>query len=251
MAHEFASGTALITGSTRGIGRIIAERLHAEGYRVVVNGRTTDAVAATAEMIPGAIGIAGDVSIPAEAARVVAQAVAHLGGLDILVCNVGGGRSVPPGMEHAAEWQRVFALNLWSTTNTVEAARTALVASHGVIVCISSICGLEVIDGAPVTYSAAKAALHAYVRGIARPLGKEGVRINAIAAGNILFDESVWKQRMTSDVDAVERMLERDVPLGRLGTPGEIADFVLFLASSRAAFATGAVWTLDGGQTHS
>lgn len=250
MAHEHGARRALITGSSRGIGRAIAERLHADGYRIAVNGRDATAVTATARALPGAVGIAGDVSLPAEAARVVAESVAMLGGLDLLVCNVGSGQSVPPGQEDPAEWRRVFANNLWSTTNTVEASRPALASSRGAIVCISSICGLEVIDGAPVTYSVAKAALHAYVRGIARPLGRDGVRINAVAPGNILFDGSVWQRRMDRDAIGVQAMLERDVPLRRLGTTHDVANLVAFLASSQAAFATGRVWTLDGGQTH-
>jgi NAD(P)-dependent dehydrogenase (short-subunit alcohol dehydrogenase family) len=174
-----------------------------------------------------------------------------MGGLDILVCNVGGGRSVPPGEETYAEWQRIFALNLWSTTNTVEAAHEALSVSKGVIVCVSSICGLEVIPGAPVTYSAAKAALHAYVRGIARPLGKLGIRINAIAPGNILFNGSVWSRKLQENSAAVDRMLARNVALARLGAPQEVAELVAYLASPRSGFASGAVWALDGGQVHS
>ena len=171
MELELSGRTALVTGSSRGIGRAIAEVLHGEGCQVTLNGRTAQDLATAAADLPGAGAVAGDVTRPDDAQRIVAACVTAFGHLDILVCNVGGGHSVPPGDENYDEWQRVFALNLWSTTNTVQAARKALTASGGSIVCISSICGLKVVRDAPVTYSAAKSALHAYVRGIAWPLG--------------------------------------------------------------------------------
>jgi len=251
MQLELSGKTVLVTGSSRGIGRAIAKILHAEGCRVVLNARTADDLALTAADLPGSVAVVGDVTRPKDARRIVTEAMAALGKLDILVCNVGSGRSVPPGNETYDEWQRVFALNLWSTTNTVEAACEALAASGGVIVCVSSICGIEVVSGAPITYSAAKAALHAYVRGIARPLGKKGIRINAVAPGNILFDGSVWSRKLSEDAGAVQAMLERDVALARLGTTQDVAELVAYLASPRAAFSTGGVWTLDGGQVHS
>ncbi len=251
MQLDLAGKTALVTGSSRGIGRAIAGVLHDEGCRVAINGRTVDDLKIAAAELPGAVAVSGDVTSPDEARHVLEKTLEALGRLDILVCNVGSGRSVAPGDETYDEWQRVFALNLWSVTNTIEAARSALAASNGVIVCISSICGIEVVAGAPVAYSAAKAALHAYVRGIARPLGQQGVRINAVAPGNILFEGSVWSRKLSEDSVSVQAMLERDVVLGRLGSPNDVAELVAFLASSRAGFATGSVWTLDGGQVHS
>ena len=251
MKLELSGKTALVTGSSRGIGRAIAEVLCAEGCQVAVNARNADRLQTCASAIGAAVAIVGDVSNPVEARRVVDETLRVLGGLDILICNVGSGSSVPPGDESYEEWQRAFALNLWSTTSTVEAAREALTVSRGVIVCVSSICGLEVVPGAPVTYSAAKAALHAYVRGIARPLGKIGIRINAVAPGNILSDGSVWARKLVEDAGAVQNMLGSDVALGRLGTPQDVAELVVYLASARTDFATGGVWTLDGGQVHS
>lgn len=242
---------ALVTGSSRGIGRVIAETLHVEGCKVALNGRNMKDLAEASAALPGSVAISGDVTSFETARRVVAETVAKVSRLDILVCNVGSGRSVPPGEETPEEWQRVFAFNLWSTTNTVEAARSALTASKGAVVCVSSICGLEVISGAPVTYSAAKAALHAYVRGIARPLGKYSVRINAVAPGNILFEGSVWSRKLAEDAGSVQTMLERDVALSRLGSPDDVARLVAYLASPRAGFTTGSVWTLDGGQVRS
>jgi NAD(P)-dependent dehydrogenase (short-subunit alcohol dehydrogenase family) len=252
MDLELSGKTALVTGASRGIGHVIAEVLHEEGCRVALNGRNESDLTSAVTELSGAIAIAGDVTLPEEAARVVSEAIDEFDGhLDILVCNVGEGSSVAPGTETHQEWQRVFAMNLWSTTNMVEAARQTLSLSKGVVVCISSICGLEVIFGAPVTYSAAKAALNAYVRGIARPLGEVGIRINAVAPGNIFFEHSTWAHKLSENPDGVKSLLEKEVALGRLGTARDVAELVAYLASGRASFATGGVWTIDGGQVRS
>lgn len=249
--EDFRGKIAVVTGSSRGIGLSIAQALYEQGCQLVLNGRDKDRLDLSVSRLPGSIAVAADVSSATGARQMVEEVLQRLGRLDILVCNVGSGRSVSPGQETDDEWQRVFALNLWSATNMVEAARAALVASRGSIVCISSICGIEVVPGAPVTYSAAKAAMNAWVRGIARPLGQEGVRINAIAPGNMLFEGSVWERKLQEDAAGVEAMLAREVALGRLGTPEDVARLAVFLCSRAAGFATGQVYAVDGGQLRS
>jgi 3-oxoacyl-[acyl-carrier protein] reductase len=248
MDLNLSGKTALVTGSSKGIGLMVAELLHTEGCCVALNGRNSIDLAAATARFSGAIGVVGDVTCADDARNVVSQVVKKFGRLDILVCNVGSGLSVPPGVETPDEWQRMLAFNLWSTINIVEAAKDALVASRGVIVCVSSICGLEVVSGAPITYSVSKAALNAYVRGMSRPLGKQGVRINAVAPGNILFEGSSWSIKMAQNPDAIHSMLEKNVALGRMGSPQDVADLILYLSSDRSGFATGGVWVLDGGQ---
>ena len=242
---------ALVTGSSKGIGWAIAQTLHSEGCYVALNARNEVDLSAATAQLTGSIGVAGDVTQPVEALRIVSEVLSTFGRIDILVCNVGSGRSVLPGQEHHDEWMRMLSLNLLSATNMVEVSKEALAKSRGSIVCISSICGQEVVTGAPVTYSAAKAALNAYIRGVARPLGRLGVRINGIAPGNILFPGSVWEQKLIEDDAAVEQMLQREVALCRLGKPQDVADLTLWLASAGAEFATGGIYLVDGGQTRS
>jgi 3-oxoacyl-[acyl-carrier protein] reductase len=174
----------------------------------------------------------------------------HHGHLDVLVCNVGSGASVPPGQETPEEWRRVLDRNLYPSTQMVWAAESALVSSGGNVICISSICAFEALD-CPIPYAAAKAALESFIRNSARPLGKRGVRINSVAPGNILFKESVWDRKLAADELGVKVMLEREVALRSLGKPEDVARLVTYLASPLADFITGATFVIDGGQLRS
>lgn len=249
MNLELHGKVALITGSSRGIGFAIAEALGQEGCTVVLNGRDARRLAKAAQRM-GVTGIAGDVSDEAGAQALVDEVVARHGALDILVSNVGSGTSLPPGKENWTEWDRMLGVNLRAAVNSVAAARVALAARSGVVLCISSICGSAAL-GAPLAYSAAKAALNSYVRGISRVLAADGVRINALAPGNVLFEGSSWERHLSNNPQAVKDMLEREVALKRFGSAEEIANVATFLCSVKSSFMTGEVVVVDGGQLRS
>jgi len=250
MDLDLKNKIVLITGSSKGIGKGIAQVFKKEDSQVILNGRNLNALKKTCNEIAVSSYFLTDVTIPEECNQLMKKIKKQYGKLDILICSVGNGKSSKPGKEKFTEWQTMFANNLLSSANMISAATPLLSKTKGCIVCISSIAGIEV-TGAPLAYSSAKAGLNLYVKGIARSLAENGIRINAVAPGNILFRGSVWEKKIEKNKTLVAKLLKNEVSLGRFGTPEEIGNVVAFLSSPKSSFITGTIIVVDGGQLKS
>jgi 3-oxoacyl-[acyl-carrier protein] reductase len=238
----------LVTGGGRGIGRGIARAFAAEGARVAACARTEKDLDETLASLAGGghVKIVADVSNEAAARAAVEGAIAALGGLDVLVNNVGGSQGVGSfDKATSAEWQRVIELNLWSTVWCSQRALEEMKGKGGVVIHIGSVYGREYGPSAP--YVAAKGALIALTKEMGVDLAKHGVRVCSVAPGSILFPGGSWDRRRQNDPERFEAT-RKEIPWGRFGTPEEVANAVVFLASAPASWITGVTLPVDGGQ---
>jgi 3-oxoacyl-[acyl-carrier protein] reductase len=243
VSHGLDGKVAMVTGSTRGIGRAVAEALAGAGAKVAVIGRDqARAAAAAAEIGRGAQGFACDVTDAAQVDACVAAVEQAFGGpIQVLVNNAGVTRDNVFLRLQDADWDTVLEANLKGAFRTIRAAsRGMMKARWGRIINVSSIVGLMGNKG-QANYAASKAGLLGLTKSIARELASRSITVNAVAPGFIETD-------MTAVLTPEQReALAKGIPLERLGTPADVAAAVLFLASEGAAYITGQVLVVDGG----
>ncbi len=238
----------LVTGSTKGIGRAIAETFAAEGADVGVCSRNLAEVESTVAALKArgvaAYGGAVDVADAVVLKAWVGDMASKLGGIDVVVANVS---ALAIGQDDES-WQKEFSTDMMGTVRLVNAAMPYLEKSKaGAIVTISSVSGREV-DFAAGPYGTFKAAIIHYTQGLANQLAAKGIRANSVSPGNTYFEGGVWNMIKDNNPELYKTALALN-PTGRMGTPQEMANAAVFLASRAASFITGTNLVVDGALT--
>tara|TARA_B100000749_G_scaffold113733_1_gene86953 strand:- start:3495 stop:4253 length:759 start_codon:yes stop_codon:yes gene_type:complete len=236
---------AIVTGASRGIGEAIAKQLSSCGAKIILIARNSDQLVAVKETIISnggiAESIAGDVSNLNSISEIVTNTIDKWGRIDILVNNAGIARDNIIMRMKEDDWDSVMNINLKGCFNGIKSvARPMIKNKAGRIINITSVIG-QIGNAGQSNYAASKAGIMGLTKSMAKELGSRNITVNAVAPGYITTD-------MTNELnDEVKDQLESSIPLGRLGTPDDVANLVCFLASDEAGYITGQTFNVDGG----
>ena len=249
MDLELINKNVLVIGSSKGIGLSIAKKFLEEGANVNLLARNInkqlkqDLLNSHNEKV---VFHKGDATKIESLIEVSNQIIKRLNKIDIVVANVGNGKSSLDKLQTGNDWEESWDINFKSALNSANVFLPLITAS-GSFVFISSIAGEEYL-GAPNSYSVAKSAINTMMKSLSHKFGNR-VRINSVSPGNVLFENSRWEEKMNEAPEEVMKMIKEKVPLKRFGTPEDIANLVVFISSSKASFITGTSINIDGGQT--
>jgi 3-oxoacyl-[acyl-carrier protein] reductase len=254
---ELDGKTAVVTGSSKGLGLAIATALVQEGCNVTICARgeagLAEAIVKLRDIPGGAarvLAVQADLATDKGVADVIFRTTDTFGGLDILVNNVGLAKGAGITDTSDAEWQEAFDQTLFPA---VRASRLAVPHMRrrggGAIVMIASIWGRE--SGGRMTYNAVKAAEISLAKAMAQQLAADNIRVNSVAPGSIRFAGGSWDRRVQEDPDGMAEFVRRELPFGRFGRPEEVGEVVAFLVSPRASWISGASVPVDGCQSRS
>lgn len=232
-----------ISGSSRGIGFFIASKLYQDGFEVIINGSNLKRLKQSSKKLGNCKYYLGDITNKNSIKSICSKMNKKKIKLDVLVCNYGNSKK----SKNDDDIDFAFKNNFFSTTNTIQIFEKIL-NNNAKIICISSICGVEIIKGAPLGYSVAKSALNSFVKFYADYLGDKA-SINSIALGNIFFEGSLWQKKLNSNPRKIKKYINDFVPNKKFGKIDDINEICNFLINQKNNYTTGSTFIIDGGQT--
>ncbi|EIT84667.1 short chain dehydrogenase/reductase family oxidoreductase [Fictibacillus macauensis ZFHKF-1] len=240
----------LVTGGSKGLGLGIAKLFLEEGAQVGICGRNETSLQEAKQQIPSLEIFQGDVTNEQDRQALIDAFLDRFGTIDVLINNAGGSNGTDSMNTPLAQFEESLQLNFLSAVAMSKlAATTMMTHNEGVIVNISSVFGREA--GGKPTYNASKAAMISFTKSLADELIGQGIRVCGVAPGSVLHPTGNWQKRLEENPEKIKTFVEQSIPAGRFGTVEEIANTVVFLASKRASWVSGATLNVDGGQSKS
>ena len=239
--------TIFISASSSGIGYHLAKKYKLIGYNVIINGKNLSKLKKASVSLDHCEYFVGDLTDKKKIKTIIKEIKKKYQYIDVLICNLGSSnfKKNNDNFEHA------FKYNFFSASNLIDYSKTILKKNISKIICISSICGVEYIEGAPIGYSIAKSALNFYIKLISKELAIKNITINGIVPGNIIFDGSTWDFKLKQNPKKTKKYIKDNVPMNKFGLVQNIFEVCKMITENTDNFITGSLFKLDGGQTKS
>ena len=234
-----------ITGSSSGIGFGLAKKFFDLGFEVIINSNNINNLKRASRLLNNCKYFFGDLTNKRSLEKIFNKIKKEYKKIDFLVCNYGNSNF----KKNHLDFEHAFKNNFFTTVNTISLALPILKKDKSKIICISSICGVEVIKNSPLGYSIAKSAVNNYVKGLSCILSENGISINTIVPGNVMFEGSLWYKKIKKNPARVKKYIKENVPMNKFGSLDDIFNMCDFIFSKSSNFVTGSTFIIDGGQT--
>jgi len=237
--------TVFISGSSSGIGYHLAKGYKSMGYNIIINGTNLSKLKKVSLSLGKCDYYLGDITDKKKIENITKVIKKKYNYIDVLICNLGNSDF----KKNNTDFEHAFKYNFYSTTNLIDSSKKILKKNVSKIICISSICSVEHIAGAPIGYSIAKAALNFYIKLISKELAIKNITINGIIPGNILFKGSLWDLKLKKNRVKTKMYIKNNVPSNIFGSVNDVFDVCKMISESNSKFITGSLFKIDGGQT--
>jgi len=234
-----------ITGSSSGIGFELAKKFLDLGLDVIINSNNIKNLKKASKFLNNCKYLLGDLTKKKSLQIIFNQIKKKYKKIDFVICNYGNSNF----NKNHLDFEHAFEKNFFTAVNTISFALPILKENESKIICISSICGLEIIKNSPLGYSVAKSAINNYVKGMSYILSEKGISINAVAPGNVMFKGSLWDKKLKDNAIKTKKYIKNNVPMNKFASMEDIFGVINVLLSQESNFITGSTYVVDGGQT--